>query len=100
MSFTKGPWEMVYAGHGSDAHPAEVRGQYLRIIVDHREDFGDPEADARLIAAAPDLFETVRWMAQTIHQAYHSDHPGTFETCGKNTCDAATQALKKARGEP
>ncbi len=37
------------------------------------------------------LREAVRWMAQTIHQAYHEK--GTFETCSKNTCSHAAQVL-------
>jgi len=29
----------------------------------------------------------VRWMAQTVHQAYHGD--GTWETCNKDICTSA-----------
>jgi hypothetical protein len=44
-----------------------------------------------------ELLETIRWMAQTIHQAHHQEHPGTFMDCQKNTCDAARQMIEKAR---
>lgn len=58
----------------------------------------DVETLQHVIRTQVDLIETVHWVAQTVHQGYHADSPGTFETCGKNTCDAATQALAKARG--
>jgi hypothetical protein len=46
---------------------------------------------------ASEYLETIRWMAQTIHQAYHREIPGTFLECTRNTCDAAKQAIQKAR---
>ena len=58
------------------------------------------EEKANLIVRAVNsheaLLETIRWMAQTLHQAYHVDHPGTFRECKKNVCDAATQAIAQA----
>ena len=42
------------------------------------------------------LLETIRWMAQTIHQAYHEKD--TFMKCPKNTCDGARQAIARASG--
>lgn len=51
----------------------------------------------RLEKQNTNLREIVHWMAQTIHQAHHTDHPGTFLTCKKNTCDAATQTLNKGK---
>ncbi len=35
---------------------------------------------------------SLRWVAQTIHQAYHD---GLTENCQKNTCDHVMKALKK-----
>lgn len=46
---------------------------------------------------AGDYLETIRWMAQTIHQAYHKEIPGTFLECPRNTCDAARQSIEKVR---
>ena len=51
---TPGPWKIVREG-SSEPSPAIILAKYLRVIVDHGEDFGDPSHDARLIAAAPDL---------------------------------------------
>lgn len=35
--------------------------------------------------------EGIRWMAQTIHQAYHET--GTYATCTKSTCAHATELI-------
>lgn len=40
----------------------------------------------------------IRWSAQTTHQAYHDDQPGTWTTCPKSTCDSAQQTLGIERG--
>lgn len=52
-------------------------------------------ANAKLIIAAPDLLETLDWLAQTVHRAHHE---GDFETCEKTTCAGARAAIAKATG--
>lgn len=47
---------------------------------------GDPEADARLIAAAPDLLDALQRIAD--------------ETAATWVCDIARAAIAKATGEP
>lgn len=37
--------------------------------------------------------EHIRWNAQTIHQAYHLELAENWETCPRNTCNSAQQAL-------
>lgn len=37
----------------------------------------------------------VAWMAQTVHQAYHTDHDGTWETCPKDLCASARLWMKE-----
>jgi hypothetical protein len=44
-----------------------------------------------------ELLETIRWMAQTVHQAHHQNYKGTFMECPKSVCDAAKQAIKNAK---
>jgi hypothetical protein len=41
---------------------------------------------------APELRETIRWLAQTFHQAHHESD--FWYDCPKHTCDRAAQALK------
>lgn len=45
-----------------------------------------------LLGRVDNLTDTVKWMAQTIHQAHHE---GPIEDCPKNTCGAAMKALGK-----
>lgn len=45
----------------------------------------------------PEIRETLRWIAQTVHNAHHQDQAGTFEQCPKNTCSAARVALKNSK---
>jgi len=40
----------------------------------------------------------VAWLAQTVHQAYHTDHEGTWHTCPKDIC-ASTRAWIAEAGE-
>jgi hypothetical protein len=42
------------------------------------------------------LIDLVRWMAQTVHNAHHEEHGGTFLDCPKNTCKAAADAVISA----
>lgn len=41
----------------------------------------------------PEVF--VKWLAQTVHQAYHTEHPGTWETCPKDICASVRHWLKE-----
>ena len=38
--------------------------------------------------------DLLHWLAQTVHQAYHQEQPGTFETCPKSICRAVDDFLK------
>jgi hypothetical protein len=55
--------------------------------------FNSAFASAYKDSGAAMLRENTRWTAQTIHQAHHTDQPGTFEECPKSTCQAATSLL-------
>lgn len=43
--------------------------------------------------------EMFKWVAQTVHQAYHTDHPGTWEECPKNICSSVKYWLNKRSKE-
>src|SRR5260370_3806342 len=53
---TPGPWQVADERDGV----AFVIAEHLRIVVDHRENFGSAKADACLIAAAPDLLSAAK----------------------------------------
>lgn len=42
---------------------------------------------------AVDLRETIRFMAENVHQAYHVDSNTGWWDCKKNVCNAAQQAI-------
>ncbi len=49
----------------------------------------DPTLFSKMFLEA---FHHIKWMAQTVHQAYHgNDNPNTYRTCDKDIC-ASTQA--------
>lgn len=70
---TPGPWEMAFLGY--DSHPYYVRAlpNYMGGPAIHgsagaiaklpASKFHDQEANARLIAAAPEMLEALRWYA-------------------------------------
>jgi hypothetical protein len=35
----------------------------------------------------------IAWMAQTLHQAYHQDIPGTWHDCPRDICASTTMFL-------
>lgn len=38
----------------------------------------------------------LKWMAQTIHQAYHTSNPGSWQECHKATCSFVTMTIAEA----
>jgi hypothetical protein len=82
---TPGPWRVVDRGSGNVYSAAiDIAAGNYRVVGGPVD--GDPEqirADARLIAAAPDLLEAVVGMLASVHK----DDPA---------CDAARAALIKA----
>lgn len=40
------------------------------------------------------------WIAERVHQGYHTSHPGFYESCPKSICAFITQVLmEKAKKE-
>ena len=88
MKHTKGEWFVaidnnVYSQHG-DARIAIVEADFN---ISEQE----AEANARLIAAAPDLFEACEMLIRAIH--------GDFTTYKSAAYEAGKLAIKKAKGE-
>lgn len=53
------------------------------------------QANARLIVAAPEMLDALRFTRQTVHQAHHD---GPIDECPKNTCAHLSQIIAKAEG--
>lgn len=58
---------------------------------------GNPnnEKFAAILAEREEMLLTIKAMAQSVHQGYHES--GTFMECSKYSCDAARQAIERAR---
>lgn len=103
MSYTPGPW-WVEEGHAEVFGPhimaAGIQGPDALAAVDDITS-QDAEADARLIAAAPELLEALETTARRLHSArhgnIHSPDDFSFDNCGE--CAAARAAIDKARGK-
>ena len=41
-----------------------------------------------------ETYDLLKWLAQTVHQGYHDEQKGTYETCPKSVCCAVKDFLK------
>lgn len=92
MSYTKGPWEVeAEAGFGVFVHDPE--GTVAEVMCDqkHTDDY-TALANARLIAAAPELLEALRLIVT-------NSAPGSVNTLCRADLDRAKQAIRKAEGK-
>lgn len=102
---TPGPWEVSHGGHGSP-HGFVIDEYYVlnRTVADDvaiAADIVDPatqmpsEANARLIAAAPELLEALQLcMADMVlTEAHYGEHPAA-----QKAIDQARAAIAKATG--
>jgi len=99
MSYTPGPWGTKRAGKGPDRDVGITAPGCAGVIAECFEEFrargdrhwhpGEAEANARLIAAAPEL------LTGLLH-VRHSDHGYWPSAC--SGCEAAEKAIAKAQG--
>lgn len=87
---TPGPWSF----RGCDGGWAIDFNEDQEQVVD----FVYEEADARLIAAAPDLLEALEDLADDISDRFDMESPSTNPGM-KHAVGAARAAISKARGE-
>ena len=69
MKYTSGPWKHIGSGdiqgtedNGNGIGPVDVCSVYLRTVK------GRTEANAALIAAAPELYESLSWLMNQVPQ--------------------------------
>ena len=93
---TRTPWsrtnDIIYTQFGEDKIADFVYWEDAHVAMQA------VNQHAALLAAKAELVETIRWVAQTVHQGNHADQPGTFRECPKSTCNAAKQAIARAQG--
>ena len=98
MSHTKGPW--TASEHGDygdyDGNSIVIRGDDLRIAAVLGYDTEETHANARLIAAAPELLETLEHIACADTATWDADMRDEFRWWAQTR---AKLAIAKAKGE-
>ena len=94
---TQGPWKVTHPIQDADAdryiwtqtNPATGHRELIAIIPDAEGDH--VSADARLISAAPELLDALRWALDQIDDDLDLDHQAAM--------NAARAAIQKATGD-
>ena len=95
---TKGPWELIlnYDNNlkGSIKGRHTIKDSDGWNIARIWESAPNAEANARLIAAAPDMLEALQWYVDNDDTSYGEED--AYWEAGR---DKATEAIRKAKGE-
>jgi hypothetical protein len=91
---TPGPWHVG----GGDIRDAK---SYAVALIDPRDKLGERDANARLIAAAPEMYEALQaWMDHRSARMSSDDYSTIPAGRMDEIIRAAESALAKATGEP
>lgn len=93
---TPGPWEAWRPPDQPNYFEVHLGPDFAAELIGPHGRDGELVANAALIAAAPELLEAVRWMAQTVHQAHHEQ---PIAECQSSVCVHAREVVAKA-GDP
>ena len=88
MEYTKGEWTLSKTTSGHILYSEETNNN-IALIYNDRNEQGN--ANARLIAAAPDMFEALK--------TWHEHQQGTRGHYCSECADAFDKALAKAKGD-
>ncbi len=96
-SFTPGPWRAYRANTNSAGDSALHNGGRFAVSTVHIPNFEQELANARLIAAAPELYEALDALSLVVGLTAfkHEEQRAPLQ----EAVDAARAALAKARGE-
>lgn len=104
MTHTKGPWKIFYRGSVADIETLPASGLVHCVASVYAR--GElQESNARLIAAAPDMLESLEWLSDQLHKAANGGFTAAGEkwTVGKlkhlirNYREVCETAILKAR---
>lgn len=101
---TKGPWFADKCVEGTiggiqDSHGEHVaQAQARQPLAAGKPDY-ERKANARLIAAAPELLEALEGMTERYTELANSGDCGFWDCENENEVKAARAAIKKAKGE-
>ena len=98
MKHTKGPWKACeHGGYGDyDGNCIVILGDDLRVAIVLGSDNEETNANARLIAAAPDLLEALENLHANIAEYARINNLGGFDN---QDMQQARAAIAKAKGE-
>lgn len=93
--FTKGPWFIRATSRSGLEYEIKHSGGEIGWVNDNPSVDGSHQANARLIAAAPDMYEALESLIYALENAPPLDMMKEIVLAG----DKARSALAKARGE-
>ena len=97
-TFTPGPWEI------QDAGPGTIRGLRFRVITDEKviaktsDGLEEARANARLIAAAPELLEQCKLFEKVLTYYYGTDKNTAISAIANENRDKLREVLAKVEG--
>jgi len=94
---TRGPWEVIHPGPVLHGKRIFARNTYIGIIDNSDMDPREIEANARLVAAAPKLYEALDTLVAVVGLTAFK-YEGQCAVL-QEAVDIAVEVLKKARGE-
>jgi hypothetical protein len=98
MKHTPGPWGCIdTSNHAHDYRLIKPDGSPLPLHVE-ANDHSEQRANARLIAAAPDLLEALQEITSDYADRFDLDDPSTNPGI-KSSIEQARAAISKATGE-
>jgi hypothetical protein len=98
MSHTPGPWKQDYftASNGDKVHGVKSNSMSIAVAWVHGRNEDDAEGNARLIAAAPDLLQSLKWALARVEQC--APHQAAEGDAALYEIAAARSAIVKATG--
>jgi hypothetical protein len=102
---TPGPWKMDAmrdgAGHNMITVDQDIKGPYREICRSYDiepDDLEETKANARLIAAAPEMLDALKAMREAL-LLWKEFAPLAWDTADVIAIDKANKAINKAEGE-
>lgn len=101
--FTPGPWKVTHNGYANAPyliHHVESGTDVAEVYCDESPDQPTQTANARLIAAAPEMLDALIFCMQELRQYDNANSPdGPMEEARLFAIKIAKEAIKKAGGE-
>lgn len=107
--YTPGPWEVARTAHGEaglsilykdrSSNAQWVKWEMARVGLNSRKITEKTEANARLIAAAPDMLEALKKASTQLWASYEVTGGSHGDGIGKETAEMIDAVIAKAEGK-